>query len=131
MKIIKTKFGDLFIEELGNQEESDRIKIYDSQKRYLDYISIEFMDYQSEIYNQTIQEFFESYIMKIQKCNSVEQLLDIILNIKYLLITSDVEQMCHWLTSITGYEYHTENDLLSNEWINKIGNSYVLIDEKM
>mgnify|MGYP006990137665 CR=1 FL=1 len=41
MKRITTKVGDLFMEAEDGREESDRIKLYDSYSRYLDYLPLE------------------------------------------------------------------------------------------
>ena len=45
MRKINNKYlGNFYIEELENREEKDRVKLYDSDENYLDYLPIERYD---------------------------------------------------------------------------------------
>lgn len=58
LQAIETKLGAIYIEELNSEREDvDRIKMFDSGKRYLDYISTEFiMDRSDVFFGDTIEE---------------------------------------------------------------------------
>ena len=53
---IKTKLGSLFIEEPNDDREEGRIKIYDSDNRYLDYVPDENLDYDAFIAELQMKE---------------------------------------------------------------------------
>ena len=40
MKRLDTKYATIYIEELDKREEDDRVKIYDSNMHYLDYVPL-------------------------------------------------------------------------------------------
>lgn len=44
MKKIETSFGTLYIEEENDREETHRIKIFDSEMRYFDYYSLDYLE---------------------------------------------------------------------------------------
>ena len=43
-KINNVNLGDFYIEELNNREERDRVKLFDSDFKYLDYLPLERCD---------------------------------------------------------------------------------------
>lgn len=128
MRRIKTNFGILYIENFYNREDKDRIKIFDSEKRYLDYFSIEYLEEHAKINNCTKIQQLNKYLNGLKQCSGIKNSLHY-LGICYETISSDWTIIANLLEEITGYEYKTERQLMSNEWVNKIGDYYILISE--
>lgn len=135
MKKIETKFGILYLEEENDEREKDRIKIYDSEMRYFDYYNLEYLDE-----DQTITGFVEEMAEWILKCKSLDDLLDG-LGIDSYSVSEDwtdlLEDMYNgaaklidgkWIDSTDGSEI-TEQTVMGNEWVNKVGNTYILVCE--
>ena len=59
-------------------------------------------------------------------CNFAQRDLSCVFRVQYGKYSNLI---ANFLEEITGYEYSTEEQLLSNEWVNKIGNDYVLVCE--
>lgn len=54
---IQTKYGAIYIESLnGNRDEQDRIKIFDSDRKYIDYFSIEMLEDCAREMETTLEE---------------------------------------------------------------------------
>ena len=129
LQIIATKFGNLYIEELnGKREEDERIKIYDSLKRYMDYIDVEWIEDRAEVFGDTIEEELASYIGEMLECATINELVSY-LGVEYELITKDLEEAASYMRPFCIDEYHSEDELLTNEWINKIGDYYIVVTE--
>lgn len=106
---VQTKFGAISIETLIHpRSEEDRIKIYDSDDRYLDYFSVE------ELYNRacemetTIEEEYAARLRAFREEDNLETLVS--------LLTTD----CVGITNIS-YE--------DNDYVNRIGSCYILMKE--
>ena len=132
MKRITTKVGDLFMEAEDGREESDRIKLYDSYSRYLDYLPLE-----SVSPYETVEQYCNK---RLEECDSVDEVL------KYLGISSYTtgKSWTHLLEDIysfDGYDYDSDADkyyelpseeeitrdtVLKNECVNIIGSTYIL-----
>lgn len=128
MRTIKTNFGILYIEYFKNREEKDRIKIFDSEKRYLDYFCIEYLEEHAKMNNLTKNQQLNKYIDGLKQCSGVKNGL-CYLGVSYQEVSSDWTAIANLLEEITGYEYKTEKQLMSNEWVNKIGKHYILVCE--
>lgn len=135
MKKIETKFGILYLEEENDEREKDRIKIYDSEMRYFDYYNLEYIDE-----GQTITEFVEETAKWIADRKSLDDLLEG-LGIDSYSNSEDwtdlLEDMYNgtanlidgkWIDSTDGSEI-TEQKVMENEWVNKIGDTYILVCE--
>lgn len=61
--------GNLYIENFDEREEEDRVKIYDSDENYLDYLPIE----EDET---PIEEQYNNYIEMLEQFKTVKELLD-------------------------------------------------------
>lgn len=133
MKKIETKFGTLYLEEENDDREKDRIKIYDSEMRYFDYYNLEYLDE-----DQTITEFVEEMAKWLAECKSLDDLLEG-LGIDSYSTSEDwtdlLEDMYNgaaklvdgkWIDSTDGSEI-TEPKVMENEWVNKVGNTYILV----
>lgn len=128
MRLIQTKFGPLYVEHFSQRKEKDRIKIFDSKKRYLDYFNIEYLEEHAKINKVTPYQQLNKYLSGIHNCSNVKNLLNY-LGICYEKVSLHWSVIANLLEEITGYEYTTEEQLLSNEWINQIGDYYILVCE--
>lgn len=132
MKKIETKFGILYLEEENDEREKDRIKIYDSEMRYFDYYNLEYLED-----GKTVTEFVEETAKWIAGRKSLDDLLEG-LGIDCYSVSEDwtnlLEDMYNgaamfigkWIDSTDGSEI-TEHTVMENEWVNKVGDTYILL----
>lgn len=71
MRKIETPFGILYIEEENDREETHRIKIYDSEMRYFDYYSLDYLEE-----GVTIAEFVEEQVKWLAGRKKLDDLLE-------------------------------------------------------
>ena len=123
MKEITLKFGGtIYMEWYGEQEEEDRIKVFDSDKEYLDYFSVESLDETRSMYKGlSIQDLLDVYADQMAEKESVEALLDF-LGVEWRAIYPNKAA----LIEATDRDVH---EIDEDEWINHIGKYYVLVDE--
>lgn len=123
-KINNNYLGDLYIEKLDCREEEDRIKIYDSNFDYLDYLSLEFY----EEVEQTEQEQYDCYIEMLEQFESVEALMDwLVCKCEFI---GSKDEMIRYLHEELNWDLPSDDyNPLDNEYVNQIGNVYVLISE--
>lgn len=124
LQTIKTKYGTIYIEKIGFQEEKERIKIYDSQQGYMDYFSLETIEDTAEINDISPEEYISDIIHKIKYLNNVEELLDY-LCIAWECMSDNWKDIANYLSPESPEK--TEKDLLKNEWVNVIGDYYILV----
>ena len=106
---LKTNFGTIYIEEFDARDEEDRVKIYDSNNNYLDYIYTE----SEEDYNARVQD--------IQGLETLEDLLEYLMLDNYTL-GKDYED---FLDDFQGLDITIE-EMQSNEYFNKIEDTLIL-----
>lgn len=113
--------GNFFIENFDEREEQDRVKIYDSDENYLDYLPIK----EDET---PIEEQYNNYIEMLEQFTTVEELMDwLVCDAEFI---GNKEEMINYLHDELNWELPSEDyDPLQNEWINKIGDIYILISE--
>lgn len=128
MRPIGTKFGTIYVECFNAREEKDRIKIFDSHKRYLDYFSIEYLIEHAKINNCTKLQQLNKYLEGLKQCSEVKNALHY-LGVGYEKVSSNWKEIAKLLEENTGYKYKTAKELLKNEWVNKIGKYYILVCE--
>ena len=131
---LSLKFGRVFIENPNSLEERDRIKIYDSRKRYLEYLPLCSVCVPIEDYFNTVVEAFKLM-------NSMDEFLDYI-GVDSRTVSDKWSNLLEDIYGVDGYSYNpnddkyycldngrqiTEKTLLENEYVNFIGNQYVLI----
>ena len=123
MKEITLKFGGtIYMEWYGEQEEEDRIKVFDSDKEYLDYFSVESLEETRSMYKGlSIQDLLDDYAEVMAGKESVEALLDY-LNIDWRAIYPSKAA----LIEATDRDVH---EIDADEWINHIGKYYVEVEE--
>ena len=132
MKQINTKFGTIYIEEWEfdrhkpwQREEEDRVKIFDSNERYLDYFSADSIEENAEYDNITPQELLDKYASDFANIETIEEFLDE-LGIEYDLITKDRVEVVNYLLD---FNVDDDSDIEENEWVNKIGDYYIVVSE--
>ena len=113
--------GNFFIENFDEREEKDRVKIYDSDENYLDYLPLEEDD-------TPIEEQYNNYVEMLESFKTIEEMLDLLV-CDYEFI-GDKKEMINYLHDELNWELPSEDyDPLKNEWINRIGDVYILISE--
>ena len=125
---VQTKFGLISIETLTYpREEEDRIKVYDSDDRYLDYFYVEQL-YESACEMKTTLE--EEYATRLRQIRNAETIDDLIAT-----ITADaVDWSDNPLVFAKILDIHHEDKeelfhkIVDNDYINRIGNYYILME---
>lgn len=129
MKTIETKFGAIYIEELNEKrDEEERIKCFDSQMKYFDYFSLESLMESAEQKKCSIENILNLYIEGIKECITIYDFCEYMV-VGYELITKDLQKACDFMNLLCIDEYNSEEELLTNEWVNKIGEYYVIVSE--
>lgn len=111
--------GNFFIENFDEREEQDRVKIYDSDENYLDYLPL-------EEDNTPIEEQYNNYIEMLENFKTVEELMDWLV-CDYEFIGNKSEAIKYVLTEWNLPD--DECDPLDSEWVNRIGDTYIIIAE--
>lgn len=131
---ITTKVGDLFMEAENEREESDRIKIYDSLSRYLEYLPLA-----SVSPYETVAQYCNKVIRRLEDCYTVDEILNY-LSIGSYTTGKSWTDLLEDIYGFDGYEYGdsgkyfelpsgneiTERDVMENDYVNVIGETYVL-----
>ena len=114
--------GNFFIENFNEREEQDRIKIYDSDKNYLDYLPLD----QIDVNDTPIEEQYNNYIEMLENFKTIEEMLDwLVCDCEF--IGKKSEAIKYVLTEWNLPD--EETDPLDNEWVNRIGDTYIIISE--
>ena len=121
MREINTKWGKIYIEDYEfdrhkpyQREEEDRIKLFDSDQRYLDYYNA---DMTREEYDDIIDGIenakeIDDFLYEVQFHGTWKEVYDWIYEI------ADIhEQFCD------------ENDVPINEYVNRIGETYIIHED--
>ena len=128
---IKTKFGSIYIEQLGEQRDKERLDIYDSNKKYMTYIDGTVFEEVAKNSETTTESVYHDWCESFNKYQSIEELVDI-LGLETDIDTTDWKEAAEFFFNPNEnpeYEEHSEQELLENEWVNKIGNYYIVISE--
>lgn len=121
-KINNNYLGDFYIEELENREEKDRVKLYDSNENYLDYLPLE----RYGDTDPTFEEQYQGYVETLESFETVPDLMD------WLVCSCDFIGNKSEATKYVLTEWNLpddECDPLDSEWVNRIGNVYIIISE--
>lgn len=120
-KINNNYLGTFYIEELENREEQDRVKLFDSDTNYLDYLPLERCDDT----DPTFEEQYNGYIEMLESFKTVPDLMDwLVCDCDF--IGNESEAIKYILTEVMP---DNQFDLLDNEWVNRIGDVYIIISE--
>ena len=121
LQAIETKFGTIYIEGLNSKrEEEDRIKIFDSEKKYMEYFSIEFLEDYCRVENHTLEEEYQLRIKNLKECDTIESLVGSIL-LDWDLITVNWFEAADRLGIDYPIKQMVLDELKGNEYVNKIG----------
>lgn len=102
--------GNFFIENFDEREEQDRVKIYDSDENYLDYLPLKEDD-------TPIEEQYNNYIEMLENFKTVEEMLDwLVTNYGFIGNLEELENS-EW------------SDVIGTEWMNRIGDTYIAISD--
>lgn len=123
LKLINNKNinGKFYIENFDEREEKDRVKIYDSDENYLDYLPIEKDD-------TPIEEQYNHYVEMLESFKTIEVLLDW-LNCNYEFFGTKKETIQYLHEELNWDLPSKDYNPLDNEWVNRIGNIYIVVSE--
>ena len=114
--------GNFFIENFDKREEQDRVKIYDSDENYLDYLPLD----QIDVNDTPIEEQYNNYIEMLESFKTIEEMLDwLVCDCEF--IGKKSEAIKYVLTEWNLPDEKT--DPLDNEWVNRIGDTYIIVSE--
>lgn len=121
-KINNNYLGNFYIEEFDNREEQDRVKLFDSDFNYLDYLPLE----RYGDTDPTFEEQYNGYIEMLESFKTVPDLMDwLVCDCDF--IGSEIEAINY---AITKWDLpDEEGNLLDDEWVNRIGDVYIIISE--
>ncbi|MDD5980144.1 MAG: hypothetical protein PUC23_03430 [bacterium] len=127
LQTIETKFGIIYIEELYDREEVDRVKIFDSELKYMDYYGIEMLENNALEMNHTLEEEYQILIKCFKECFSITELVGIIMGTDNFKITVNWLEVANCLE----IDYYSEKEMIleeisGNEYVNKIGDYYII-----
>ena len=125
MRKINNKYlGNFYIEELENREEQDRVKLYDSDEKYLDYLPLERYD----DFDPTEEEQYQGYIEMLESFKTVPDLMEWLVSSWEFI--GDKDQTIKYLHEELNWDLPSEDyHPLDNEWVNRIGDIYIVISE--
>ena len=119
-KINNVNLGDFYIEELDNREAQDRVKLFDSDFKYLDYLPLERCDDT----DPTFEEQYDEYIKVLEEFKTVPELMDwLVCDCDF--IGNKSEAIKYVLTEWNLPD--DESNPLDSEWINRIGDVYIIV----
>ena len=123
-KINNNYLGTFYIEELENREEQDRVKLYDSDEKYLEYLPIGRYDDT----DPTEEEQYRGYIEMLESFKNVLYLMDwLVCTCEFI---GDKDQTIKCLHEELHWELPSEDyNPLDNEWVNRIGDTYIVVSE--
>ena len=124
LKLINNKNinGNFFIENFDEREEQDRVKIYDSDENYLDYLPLD----QIDVDDTPIEEQYNNYIEMLESFKTIEEMMNwLVCDCEF--IGKKSEAIKYVLTEWNLPD--EETDPLDNEWVNRIGDTYIIVSE--
>ena len=114
--------GNFFIENFDEREEKDRVKIYDSDENYLDYLPLD----QIDVDDTPIEEQYNNYVEMLESFKTIEEMMDwLVCDCEF--IGKKSEAIKYVLTEWNLPD--EETDPLDNEWVNRIGDTYIIVSE--
>ena len=116
---VQTKFGEISVETLIHpRSEEERIKIYDSDDRYLDYFSVDELYCSACEMETTIEEEYAARLRAFREETNFECLV-------HLLTTDYVK------STDNPFELERELNLevANHDYVNRIGKHYILMRE--
>jgi len=128
MKEIKLKFGgSVFIEEFGDQEENERIKVFDSNMGYLDYFPVESIYRLADEKGLMPREWLEGLFTKCESAEDIWQLLDLILDEPFTTPLSWEELLAELAAESIDTTTLTKENIADAGDINRIGDYFFYV----
>lgn len=123
-KINNVNLGNFYIEAFDNRDESDRVKLYDSDTNYIDNLPLERYDDT----DPTLEEQYNGYVEMLESFKTVPDLMD------WLVCDCDFignkDRTIEYLHKELNWDLPSEDyNPLDNEWVNRIGDIYIVISE--
>lgn len=114
--------GEIYVEDFDTREEEDRVKFYDSDGKYLDYLLLDIDgDGDTDIYERNYNGFINTVASKA----SIEGLLDYFVCDYELVGTKDeVSKYFH-----DEFNFNINYDITDNEYVVRIGDVYIVLSE--
>ena len=126
LKLINNKNinGNFFIENFDEREEEDRVKIYDSDENYLDYLPLD----QIDVDDTPIEEQYNNYIEMLENFKTIEEMLDwLVCDCEFI---GSKDQTIEYLHKELNWDLPSKDyNPLDNEWVNRIGNIYIVVSD--
>ncbi len=126
LKLINNKNinGKFYIENFDEREEQDRIKIYDSDENYLDYLPLD----QIDVDDTPIEEQYNNYVEMLESFKTIEELMDwLVCDCEFI---GDKDQTIKYLHEELNWDLPSKDyNPLDNEWVNRIGDTYIVVSE--
>ena len=119
---ITTPIGCLYIQ--SEIDRDNKIRIYDSRQKYMEYIEGDTMAEAAEAENTTVTEEILKFSYMLSTADDINQLVDMLFNsviYDWDLITKD------WHEAAKAIKVPTKKALLQNEWVNVVGDNYIVI----
>lgn len=111
----------IYMEDYDDREEEERIKLYDTDQRYLDYFSVERLKDAAKSLRLHVEDILDAYIIKMSEKENVQALLDWI-GVRWEAIYENAEKA-------SSGERLSKGELSTNEFVNRIGAYYIAIKE--
>lgn len=123
-KINNNYLGDFYIEKLENREEQDRVKLFDSDENYLDYLPLERYDDT----DPTEEEQYQGYIDILKSFKNVVDLMDwLVCDCEFI---GNKDRTIQYLHEELNWDLPSgEYNPLDNERVNRIGDIYIVVPE--
>lgn len=133
MREINTKFGKLYIDALADDRHTGRdeskIKLYDSREQYMDYFETETFYELAEMNDNTPEEELNNYIKCLESYDTIESLVENTATSGYEFFTQSWKEVATYLGIALKDEARALQDVVNNEWVNQIGDYYIVVSE--
>ena len=126
---IKTNLGFIYVEPLvGTREEEDRVKIFDSDTNYIDYIPVETLLMSAAEQSITVEEEYAIRLKAFREVETIKDLMDLISQ-NWISIVDNPFELEDKLDIKYTDEKRALHEILNNDCVNKIGQHYILMEE--
>lgn len=126
---IKTNLGFIYVEPLvGTREEEDRVKIFDSDTNYIDYIPVETLLMSAAEQNITVEEEYSTRLKAFREAETIKDLMDLISQ-NWISIVDNPFELEDKLDIKYTDEKRALHEILNNDYVNKVGQHYILMEE--
>lgn len=126
---IKTNLGFIYVEPLvGTREEEDRVKIFDSDTNYIDYIPVETLLMSAAEQSITVEEEYAIRLKAFREAETIKDLMDLISQ-NWISIVDNPFELEDKLDIKYTDEKRALHEILNNDCVNKVGQYYILMEE--